>query len=162
ANAVQPFDVYYNPSLATAVGVVGDAFAINYGAAGIGPEILANRIGVGPMGNQDAVELKFEEFFLSSWAVGDPAMVVDLPAHAPTAPLASPSGGQQVNDTLRPEGPAFAPLSKRRAPRAFYPDDPSNVYPSYMRDRVKFRICNAGSGIVHVHHQHAHQWLRSP
>ena len=29
----------------------GDNFAINYGSAAIGPEIVANRLGVGPMGN---------------------------------------------------------------------------------------------------------------
>src|SRR5262249_36156040 len=43
-----------------------DGFAINYGVAGIGPEILANRLGVGPMGRVgptgqvESVELKFE------------------------------------------------------------------------------------------------------
>ncbi len=61
----------------------GDFFAINYGCAGIGAEILANRLGVGPMGRKDAVDLKFEEFFLSSWSCGDPAMVVDVPANTP-------------------------------------------------------------------------------
>ena len=50
-------------------------FRINYGTGGIGAEIYANRIGVGPMG--DCVDCKFEEFFLSAWSVGDPAMVVD-------------------------------------------------------------------------------------
>ncbi|MDQ6708188.1 MAG: hypothetical protein M3Z85_19705, partial [Acidobacteriota bacterium] len=52
-----------------------DFFAINYGIGGIGPEVWANRLGVGPM-NQCAT-CRFEEFFLSAWAVGDPAMVVD-------------------------------------------------------------------------------------
>ena len=61
----------------------GDFFAINYGCAGIGAEILANRLGVGPMGRKDAVDLKFEEFFLSSWSCGDPAIVVDMPANTP-------------------------------------------------------------------------------
>ena len=42
---------------------------------------VANRFRVGPM--HDCAECKFEEFFLSSWAVGDPAMVVDVPANAP-------------------------------------------------------------------------------
>ena len=40
-----------------------DDFAINYGTGGIGAEIYANRIGVGPMGN--CVDCKYEEFFLS-------------------------------------------------------------------------------------------------
>ena len=58
-----------------------------------GSEILANRLGVGPMGNADAVDLKYEEFFLSSWAVGDPAMVVDVPANAHNQAVSNPDGG---------------------------------------------------------------------
>ncbi|MFT4925967.1 MAG: hypothetical protein ACI8WB_002062, partial [Phenylobacterium sp.] len=57
----------------------GDFFAINYGMAGIGPEIYSNRINVGPM--YDCATCAYEEFFLSSWSVGDPAMVVDIPAN---------------------------------------------------------------------------------
>ena len=118
-----------------------DAFAINYGIAGIGPEIYANRIGVGPQGiNRDGVDLKFEEFFLSSWAVGDPAILVDIPANI------------VGSDPYRPN----------RATKALYPDDPSNVYHSYMRDHTKFRVLNTGSVAPHVHHQHAHQWLHTP
>ena len=49
---------------------VRDGFAINYGAAGVGAEVIANRFGVGPMG--DCIECKYEEFFLTSWAVGHP------------------------------------------------------------------------------------------
>jgi manganese oxidase len=108
-----------------------DGFSINYGTGGIGSEIYANRIGVGPMKN--CVDCKYEEFFLSAWGVGDPAMVVDNPAN---------SGGT--------------------ATKVFYPDDPSNVYHSYMNDHVKFRILHGGTGVPHVHHQHAHQWLQSP
>ncbi|HEY6350690.1 MAG TPA: hypothetical protein VI636_14900 [Candidatus Angelobacter sp.] len=103
-----------------------DAFAINYGTGGIGSEILANRLGKGP--EADCVECKFEEFFLSSWVVGDPAMVVDN-------------------------------VSKPTYAR--FPDDPSNVYHSYLRDHVKFRIFNASPSQQHVHHQHAHQWLHT-
>ena len=56
-----------------------------------------------------------------------------------------------------------APLGAMdRATKVFYPDDPSNVYHSYMRDHVKMRIYNAGENAPHVHHLHAHQWLRSP
>src|SRR4029077_3379769 len=57
-----------------------DNFAINYGTGGIAAEVYANRIGVGPMG--PCVDCKFEEFFLSAWAVGDPAMLVDKPANS--------------------------------------------------------------------------------
>ena len=49
-----------------------------------------------------------------------------------------------------------------RPTKAFYPDDPSNVYHSYMRDHTKMRILHAGPGPAHVHHLHAHQWLKSP
>jgi manganese oxidase len=111
----------------------GDGFGINYGVAGIGAEIVANRTGVGPMGSADAVDLKFEEFFLGSWAVGDPAILVDVPAN-----------------------------TGKKATKALYPDDPSNVYHSYMRDHVKFRVINASAFAPHVHHQHAHQWLHTP
>jgi hypothetical protein len=112
-----------------------DFFAINYGMAAIGPEVWANRIGVGPM--YQCVTCKFEEFFLSSWAVADPAMIVDCPANS--------SMGKGI-----------------KATKALYPDDPSNVYHSYIGDHVEFRILHAGTNITHVHHQHAHQWLHSP
>ena len=48
-----------------------EAFAINYGSVAIGTEIWANRIPGRPAAN--AVDAKFEEFFLSSWVGGDPA-----------------------------------------------------------------------------------------
>ncbi len=121
-----------------------DFFAINYGMAGIGPEIWSNRIGVGPM--HQCATCRFEEFFLSAWAVGDPAMVVDFPANSVAA-------GAPGNADPKP-GP--------KATKAYYPDDPSNVYHSYMSDHVKFRILHAGTNITHVHHLHAHQWLHSP
>ena len=108
-----------------------DFFAINYGLASIGPEVWANRIKVGPM--SQCATCKFEEFFLSSWAVSDPAMTVDFPAN-----------------------------SGKKATKALYPDDPSNVYHSYLADHVQFRILHAGTNITHVHHQHAHQWLHRP
>jgi manganese oxidase len=114
-----------------ALAAARDFFAINYGMAAIGPEVWANRINVGPM--SQCATCKFEEFFLSSWAVADPAMVVDFPAN-----------------------------SHQTATKALYPDDPSNVYHSYMGDHVQFRILHAGTNITHVHHQHAHQWLHSP
>ena len=44
----------------------------------------------------------------------------------------------------------------------YYPDDPSNIYHSYLNDHVKFRILHGGNGVTHVHHQHAEQWLQSP
>lgn len=114
----------------------GDNFGINYGIAGIAAEVFANRLGVGAV--KDCVECKFEEFFLSSWPLGDPAMIVDNPA----------CPGNTCNTTTP-------------ATTVFFPDDPSNVYHSYLRDHVKFRIHNAANQ-AHVHHQHAHQWLHTP
>ncbi len=133
-NTTQAFEAFNTGPLVNTLSAGVDDFAVNYGITGIGSAIWANRIGVGPMGiNQDGVDLLFEEFFLSSWAIGDPAVLVDLPAN-----------------------------KKGRATRALYPDDPSNVYHSYIRDRVKMRVMNAGSVAPHVHHQHAHQWLHTP
>lgn len=150
----------FNPGqpLSGVLGAGGDAFAINYGAAGIGAEVLASRLGVGPMGGEQSVDLKFEEFFLSSWSNGDPAMVVDVPANA----VAALNTGGSEPPTPSPT-PATAPTPPgQRATKAFYPDDPSNVYHSYMRDHVTMRLLHTGQGITHVHHLHAHQWLRSP
>ncbi len=52
---------------------------INYGSGGIGSEIIANRLGVGPM--HDCLSCAYEEFFLTSFTVGDPAQLVDIPAN---------------------------------------------------------------------------------
>jgi len=92
-----------------------DGFAINYGVSGMGPIVLANRSGKGPA--KDCVDCAYEEFFLQSWANGDPALL------------------------------------------AQYEDDPSNVYHSYLGDRVKFFNAHAGPKETHVFHLHAHQWL---
>ncbi|MGH9824063.1 MAG: hypothetical protein ACREDR_12520, partial [Blastocatellia bacterium] len=168
-DTVQAFPFIQNPSTYNVSMPAGpDLFAINYGANGIASEIYANRIGVGPEGG--CVDCKFEEFFLSSWSVGDPAMVVDRPANVVAT-------GAQVdcrNDQYDAGGPPCAgtrnpatgtpytmtPIAK--ATEAFYPDDPSNVYHSYVNDHLKFRILHGGTGLPHVHHQHAHQWLASP
>ncbi len=56
---------------------VGDGFAINYGASGMGSILLANRKGFGPA--QNCLECLYEEFFLQSWANGDPALLVNYP-----------------------------------------------------------------------------------
>lgn len=52
---------------------VRDGFAINYGASGMGASLLANRKGIGPSAN--CAECLYEEFFLTSWANGDPALL---------------------------------------------------------------------------------------
>lgn len=195
--ATQAFPVFYDPSLqmVSTVNAGFDGFAINYGTGGIGAEVYANRIGVGPMGS--CADCKFEEFFLSAWSVGDPAMLVDRPANssvlptfttlpaAPPVPNNPPSTAApvictaaQLGDTGQPPDPNCAnarvpvpgavnglpyslkPLAK--ATKAYYPDDPSNVYHTYINDHTKFRIHHGGTVATHVHHQHAHQWLQSP
>ncbi|MFD1794532.1 hypothetical protein FQV27_07410 [Paracoccus aurantiacus] len=52
---------------------VRDGFAINYGASGMGTLLLANRKGIGPAAS--CMECLYEEFFLTSWANGDPALL---------------------------------------------------------------------------------------
>jgi hypothetical protein len=156
----QAFPVFTDQDLKNTLTAGQDAFAINYGTGGIGAEVYANRIGVGPMG--DCVDCKFEEFFLSAWSVGDPAMLVDRPANSNNITVQSkflppcnttaafnqpPCGGTRSNTgfpyTMRPEVKATA---------AFFPDDPSNVYHSYINDHVKFRILHGGADVTHVHH----------
>ncbi len=129
--AVQAFKEFDRADLTFALHSVRDAFAINYGSGGVGAEILANRLGLGPQAN--CTGCKYEEFFLTSWVLGDSAMVVDNPANSGVP-----------------------------ATQAFFPDDPSNVYHSYLRDHTKFRILHAGPKEHHVHHLHAHQWLFTP
>ena len=74
-NAVQAFPELDTPPFQG----VRDGFGINYGAAGLGAELLANRKRIGP--TKDCFECKFEEFFLSSWANGDPALNVERDAN---------------------------------------------------------------------------------
>jgi hypothetical protein len=112
---------------------------MNYGTGGAGAEILANRLGVGPM--KDCTECLYEEFFLSSWAVGDPAQIVDVPANT-----------VDRNGVL---------IKGAKATKVLYPDDPSNVHHSYLNDHVKMRVVTAGKE-HHIHHLHAHQWLNTP
>lgn len=107
---------------------VRDAFGINYGASGMGSIVLAHRQRIGPAA--DCVECKFEEFFLTSWANGDPALMVGTDA----------SG---------------------RADSVPWPDDPSNVYHSYLGDPLIIRNMHAGPAEQHVFHLHAHQWQQN-
>jgi hypothetical protein len=146
-----------------------DGFAINYGAAGITPEIIANRFQLGPM--RDCQDCKFEEFFLNSWTVGDPAMVVDNPANLPCTNSATGNPPYQMLSISQASGTpplnvapptTCTPGNAPRATKAFFPDDPSNVYHSYLGDHVQFQILHAGASVHHVHHHHAHQWVGSP
>jgi manganese oxidase len=168
--ATQAFSSLYNSSaLKKVLPPGGDFFGINYGMGGIGSEILANRLGVGPMAN--CPTCKYEEFFLTSWTVGDPAMVVDKPASNQCSSTAGTcSNGTACNPSAStstcPNTGVCSPTCKttadNRATRAFHPDDPSNVYHSYISDHTVFRILHGGADLHHLHHQHAHQWLHSP
>jgi hypothetical protein len=141
AEAVQAFPKFYDdPVLGHTLHSVRDKFAINYGIGGIGSEILANRLGVGPEGN--CPDCNYEEFFLSAWAVGDPAQLVNVPANATNA-----------DGTLK---------TGAKATKVLFPDDPSNVHHSYINDHVKMRVLHAGPKEHHIHHLHAHQWLHTP
>ena len=136
---VQAFPAFYDdPTLSHTLHGVVDGFGINYGIGGIGSEIIANRLGVGPM--WDCAECKYEEFFLASWAVGDPAMIVDIPANADIDLNGEPDPGP-------------------KATVALFPDDPSNVHHGYLGDRTVFRNLHAGPKENHIFHLHAHQWL---
>jgi hypothetical protein len=70
---------YGDPVLGYTLDGVGDAFMINYGSGGIGSEIIANRLHAGPM--HDCTDCAYEEFFLASQTVGDPALLVKHPAN---------------------------------------------------------------------------------
>ena len=179
-SAIQAFAEFYplpdgTPGLSYTLAPGKDNFAINYGSASIGTEVLANRFHVGP--EWDCPDCKFEEFFLASWAVGDPAMVtntlanffpkeppVTVPNGVPPAVVQQMEQYAAFQQGLIKSAPPLPPPPQPgpKATQVFFPDDPSNVYHSYLRDHVKFRILHAGSNLTHVHHQHAHQWMHTP
>ena len=140
--ARQAFPLFSDARFEHALHGVKDGFAINYGSGGVGSEIIANRLGLGPMAQ--CTDCKFEEFFLTAWAVGDPAMVVDRPASKNVD-----AAGRVIADP-------------QRATVVYFPDDPSNVHHSYLNDRVKFRNLHAGPKEHHIFHLHAHQWQYTP
>jgi len=167
--ATQAFPYFFeHPELSHTLHGVRDAFMINYGSGGIGAEIIANRLKTGPM--QDCVDCAYEEFFLSSFAVGDAAMLVDRPANLITGrcqpefvEAATLRKAGQPHDTAH--ATAFDNLcvqhAKARATHAYYPHDPANVHHSYIGDFVKFRNLHAGKE-QHIFHLHNHQWLFNP
>ena len=143
----QAFQGYFDDTVFNYVlAGVGDGFMINYGSGGIGSEIIANRLGVGPM--HDCLSCAFEEFFLTAYTVGDPAQLADVSA----------------NIGLEHLKPGIAPPEGSTGPKATwvpYPDDPSNVHHSYIGDFVKIRNTHIGNE-NHVFHLHNHQWLYNP
>ena len=96
----------------------------------------------------DCLDCAYEEFFLSAFAVGDPAVLVDVPAN---------TGLEGLRPGQTPPPGATGP----KATRAFFPDDPANVHHSYTNDAVKFRNLHVGKE-HHVFHLHNHQWLFNP
>jgi len=127
---------------------VKDGFMINYGSGGIGSEILANRLGVGPM--HDCLTCAYEEFFLTSFTVGDPAMLTDVSANLGLEACTPAALGTGLCAATGPKANFIT-----------YPDDPANIHHSYTGDFVKFRNTHVGKE-QHVFHLHNHQWLYNP
>jgi len=143
----QAFPGFYNhPVFSYVLAGVKDAFMINYGSGGIGSEIIANRLGVGPM--HDCLNCAYEEFFLTSFTVGDPALTVDVPANFGL-------------ENCSPEAGSDCATVGRKANYVVGAEDPSNVHHSYIGDFVKFRNTHNGKE-QHVFHLHNHQWLFNP
>ena len=134
---------YTDPVFKHTLHGVKDAFMINYGSGGIGSEILANRLGVGPM--HDCVNCAYEEFFLTFHTVGEVGQLVDVPANMNL---------ENCNPNLENCG-AVGP----KASYVLYPEDPSNVHHTYVGDPTAFRNLHIGPGEHHVFHLHNHQWL---
>ncbi len=150
AAALNAFEAFFaHPVLGHTLHGVRDAFMINYGSGGIGSEIIANRLGVGPM--YDCLGCAYEEFFLTSFTVGDPSMRVDVPANF---------GLENVTpEAVAAQDPALVPLIGPKATTALFQDDPGNIHNSYTGDFAKFRNIHAGPKEQHVFHLHNHQWL---
>lgn len=155
--ATQAFPYFFeHPELRHTLHGVRDGFMINYGSGGVGAEIIANRLHAGPM--QDCIDCAYEEFFLSSFAVGDAAMLVDKPAnlviaHCQPEFLANPASEEFKKNCIQP--------ADLQASNVFYPHDPANVHHSYIGDFVKFRNMHSGKE-QHIFHLHNHQWLYNP
>ncbi|UVJ46110.1 hypothetical protein NVV94_11535 [Pseudomonas sp. LS1212] len=143
----QAFPGYWSdPVMGRVLEPVGDAFMINYGSGGLGADVVANRLGVGPM--HDCLSCAYEEFFLSAHTAGDVAMLVDVPA----------------NIGLEHMQPGQVPPADKvgiKATMALFPAEPSNVNHSYIGDFVKFRNTHNGKE-QHIFHLHGHQWLFNP
>ncbi len=144
----QAFPGFYvtDPVFKYVLAGVKDAFMINYGSGGIGSEIIANRLGVGPM--HDCLDCAFEEFFLTSFTVGDPAMLVNVPANI---------GLEALAPGVPPPAGAVGP----KATFAIGAEDPANIHHSYIGDFAKIRNTHVGKE-QHVFHLHNHQWLYNP
>jgi hypothetical protein len=151
---------YGDPVMKHVLHGVGDAFMINYGSGGIGSEIIANRLHAGPM--HDCTDCAYEEFFLASQTVGDPALLVKFPANTgieACSPKNIAAGPGDPQACWRDEGLANKPILGNEA---LYQEDPSNVHHTYTGDFVKYRNTHAGAFEQHIFHFHNHQWLFNP
>jgi hypothetical protein len=162
--ATQSYPYFFgHPELEHTLHGVRDAFMINYGSGGIGAEIIANRLQSGPM--HDCLDCAYEEFFLSSFAVGDAAMIVDQPANMETyqcQPEFLPTPAEKEAGTWPNKGlfDKFC-VQKTWATEVYYPHDPANLHHSYIGDFIKFRNVHSGKE-QHIFHLHNHQWLFNP
>jgi hypothetical protein len=147
---------YNNPVMSHVLHGVGDAFMINYGSGGIGSEIIANRLHTGPM--HDCTDCAYEEFFLASQTVGDPALLVAFPANTGIE-ACDPAAINGANCWRDPVNLANGPIEGNIA---LYQEDPSNVHHAYTGDFVKYRNIHAGAFEQHIFHFHNHQWLFNP
>ncbi|TKB87765.1 MAG: hypothetical protein E8D43_00820 [Nitrospira sp.] len=162
--ATQSYPYFFDhPELGHTLHGVRDAFMINYGSGGIGAEIIANRLHSGPM--HDCLDCAYEEFFLSSFVVGDSAMIVDHPGNMETYQcqpefLPTPEEKEAGAWPNKEKFEKFC-VQKAWAMEAYYPHDPANVHHSYIGDFVKFRNVHSGKE-QHIYHLHNHQWLFNP
>ena len=106
---------------------VHDGFAINYGTGGIGAEILANRLGRRPDGELHRLQVRG----VLPELLGASAIRPWWSTSRPTSPCTRTLDAGRRRRLRAP--------SDRRPPRRSIPDDPSNVYHSYIGDHVKFR-----------------------
>ena len=82
--AVQAFPGFFNdPVFSHTLGGVKDGFAINYGTGGIGSEILANRLGVGPVFACN--DCKYEEAAQTLCQIGSAVFPEQPPGAHPVA-----------------------------------------------------------------------------
>ncbi|HEX6828386.1 MAG TPA: hypothetical protein VF104_05350, partial [Burkholderiales bacterium] len=138
---------------------VRDKFMINYAVGGIGTEILANRLGVGPM--HDCLDCAYEEFFLTHFSVGEIGQLVDVPANFGLEGITPTRALQLVGNLVAGNPDPLTQFLGPKASKALYPGDPANINHSYTGDFIKFR--NTHNGFEqHVFHLHNHQWLFNP
>jgi hypothetical protein len=173
----QVFPLWYgDPVLKHTIHGVRDSFMINYGSGGIGSEIIANRLHTGPM--HDCTDCAYEEFFLASQTVGDPAGLVAFPANTGIEScnprnILDPACWRQWDDgagnLIVANPPIIDPGEDEEFGtdddinnHALYQEDPSNVHHGYTGDFTKIRNIHAGAFEQHIFHLHNHQWLFNP